>query len=126
MAETKSDYFQKVVFNPQGHLCLSLNRPLTFANCIQEIHIQGQKYGCIVGETTKSVAIAVDSFVNQKGDAGDAGGACKEKPSYSQLTVMEGRLILLMGLLSNLLKTVGHPVKCFGSAFLCSREVSFE
>jgi len=76
-----------------------------------------------VGETTnKSVAIAVDSFVNQKGDAG---GACQEK-TYSQLTVMEGRLILLMGLLSNLLKTVGHPVKCFGSAFLCSREVSFE
>jgi len=124
VAATKSDYFQKVVFNPQGHLCLSLNRPLTFANCIQEIHIQGQKYGCIVGETTtKSVAIAVDSFVNQKGDAG---GACKEKTSYSQLTIMEGRLILLMGLLSNLLKTVGHPVKCFGSAFLCSREVSFE
>ena len=77
-------------------------------------------------ETTDSdsVTIAVDDlFVNQKGATKSA---CQETASYSQLTVMEGRLILLMGLLSNLLKAAGHQVKCFGSTFSCSWEVSFE
>lgn len=114
---SETSYFQKIAFNLQGHLFLFLNRPLMFAKCIQEVYVQGRKYGSSLEGASNSITIVADQLVdqNQKAAAKDA---CQKTMSHSELTVLEGRLILLMGLLSNLLKAAGHPVEWFGSNWL--------
>ena len=79
--------------------------------------MQGQKYGSSVEGASNSVTIVADQLLDriQKAAAKDAS---QETVSHSELTVSEGRLILLMGLLSNLLKAGGHLVKWFGSSQL--------
>ena len=79
--------------------------------------MQRQKYGSSVEGVSNSVTIIADQLLdrNQKAAAKDA---CQETVSHSELTVSEGRLILLMGLLSNLLKAGGHPVNWFGNSQL--------
>ena len=79
--------------------------------------MQGRKYGSSVEGASNSITIVADQLLdrNQKAATKDA---CQETVSHSELTVSEGRLILLMGLLSNLLKVGGHPVKWFGSTQL--------
>lgn len=88
-----------------------------FAKCIQEVYVQGRKYGSSLEGASNSITIVADQLLdqNQKAAAKDA---CQKTMSHSELTVLEGRLILLMGLLSNLLKAAGHPVEWFGNNWL--------
>ena len=59
--EHSASYFSSLSVNPQGQLCLSLNRQLIFATSIKEVLTLGRTYGSSISGTLSSVASNVAS-----------------------------------------------------------------
>ena len=96
--------------NPQGQLCLSLNRPIIFRRCIGEI-LQGPPqphWGYhsdaeYLNPITVVTSAGVCEGVNEQLMAGAA--ACQQP-----MTVSEGRIVLIKRALLHLLSLTGHCV----------------
>ena len=140
-----SRYFSSLSINPQGQLCLSLNRRLLFATSIEEVLTLGRTYGSSISGTPSSVASNVASsaklyrinlirYSTQEGFTHISHSRYHSKDvvsstsfrgqeqtethtvktrSLNHLDLSEGRSLLVLGLLRNLLETCGHSVSCY-------------
>ncbi len=109
-------HFTKVFLNPQGQLCLRLNRPIAFTESLIQVAREGPKYGhahqSMVDDNSrseKSILLLNDTFVlkNVLKNMDDSTGGCG---SEGGITVSEGRSLLLVGVLANLLRARGFKV----------------
>lgn len=131
-------YFSSLSVNPQGQLCLTLNRPLVIAMTIDEVINQGTAYGCrnvssvaetslIPSTTEKQQILLVHQFSSSLRESVDLQGIavtqtdqvnCKMKEAtlvvdtmpLNKLDLNEGRSLLVLGLLLRLLQAQGHSV----------------
>ena len=109
-------YFTKVFVNPQGQLCLRLNRPIIFTESLVRVMREGPEYGHthrltsslevaqgVSGESfhEKTILLLNDMLVLR--NAGTSVGGC-------DITVSKGRSLLLVGVLTNLLRATGFKV----------------
>ena len=129
--DDEQSYFASISINPQGQLCLSLNRPLIFATSIDEVLTLGPTYG--TGNRERSSTAAEDGvttssspttfhllhYSTQEGstlnrlhslDAPSSDLSEAMRRSLHQLDLSEGRSLLVLGLLGNLLKARGRSV----------------
>ena len=139
--EHSASYFSSLSINPQGQLCLSLNRRLLFATSIEEVLTLGCTYGSSIIGTPLSVASDVTSakhcqfsLIHYSAQEGfthtpHSGYHSKEVVSSNafsnqkqtethtvktrSLDLSEGRSLLVLGLLRKLLETCGHSVSCY-------------
>ncbi len=108
--------------NLQGQLSLWLNRPITFTEAISKVAVDGVSYGhqslslrnSSVVEKNRSVVFLNDaSVLRQAGcvtpGCDSSGGRCNVKDTTDVL-VKEGRIALLIELLSNLLRANSRAV----------------
>lgn len=97
-----SEIFTCVRFNPQGQLCLTLSRPHTFRTSIQEVLVKHSHYGH--HDTACTETVALTDYCTFNDDSQMTG-------SPRQLSVSEGRMILIKKLLSRILNHTGHYIK---------------
>lgn len=97
---------------------MSLHWPVVFAEGIGEVIDLGVKYGFTTDKVMEPVSVAVpQSYLRPlpqsacKGATLDAGGLDCPSGTLASLSVAEGRVLLLAGLLLRLLKTAGHHVQ---------------
>ena len=96
-----SDVFSAVKFNPQGQLCLSLNRPFTLRKIIEKVLDRGP---CYNSPNTRLTVLTSYTRLSEEESLGKA-------VSSQQLSVSEGRIILVKKLLSRILSLTGHCVR---------------
>ena len=105
-----SDIFTSVRLNPQGQLCLSLNRPHIFREAVQEVLEKKSKYGhenaaCRQSPNTADYYIHSCIFVDD--DQGVKGSPhCRR-----QLSVTEGRILLIEKLILSILHGAGYKTQ---------------
>ena len=110
--------------SPQGQLCVSLNRPVVFAKCIHSVASVGDHYGYTSSHTERDRCENVSLLSHVAMPESSVASAVVSQPcnetSYDghissregELTVAEGRSILLTGLLANVLRVSGCSVNC--------------
>ena len=131
-------YSSSLSVNPQGQLCLTLNRPLVIAMTIDEVINQGTAYGhrntspvaetsLLPSTTDKQQILLVHQFSSTLRESVDLQGIavtqldqvnCKMKEAtfvvdtmpLNKLDLNEGRSLLVLGLLLKLLQAQGHSV----------------
>lgn len=102
-----SDVFSCGRFNPQGQLCLSLNRPHVFRQSTTEVLDRCSGYGhqamiCTIPTVLTDHCTCPCSVGVESGVTGF---------SYRQLSVSDGRMILIKKLIVQILRRNGHCVK---------------
>ncbi|CAI8031680.1 hypothetical protein GBAR_LOCUS17970, partial [Geodia barretti] len=91
--------------NPQRQLCLSLNRPITFQRCIQQILDGRPDWGGCHGDTAPQEPIIVTDYITRSRVSGNE----VELPGAPhQLSVSEGRIILVKKVLHHVLTVTGR------------------
>lgn len=114
VAPYQSGYFQKIGFSPQGHLCVCLNRPVVFSKTIQDVLTSQTTYGVVEMSAPSDTILILDyslDFISQsEAPKDDIATSQHVETTLSKLTLNEGRALLIMGLLSNLLKASGYSV----------------
>lgn len=107
-------YFSGVAVNRQGQLCVRLNRPIAFAESLVQVAEMGSKYGSFVSSplpmmssrSKESILLLNDTMtLRHLADSGRGLGG-----SGRGLSMSEGRSLLLVGVLANLLQCNGHEV----------------
>lgn len=110
-------HFSSVAVNRQGQLCVRLNRPIAFAESLVQVAEMGSKYGSFVSpplSMTSSRSTVEKESILLLNDAmalrhlADSG--CGLGESGRGLSMSEGRSLLLVGVLANLLRCSGHAV----------------
>lgn len=113
-------FFSKISINPQGQLCLWLNRPMVFSKCLSQVSEMGSKYGhsvmsppapgCQGSSQNADAAVLLinDSAVLKHMASRSGSGQSSVDPS--DLSLSDSRSALLVGVVSNLLKARGHEV----------------
>ena len=117
-------HFPKVFISPQGQICLKLNRLITFSESLTQVDLEGDRYGfsdsseltqngCVTlshctcalqhPSTTKSSSSQSDSIMVGCGFYGCHG---------NRASLEEGRIVVLMNVLSNTLRATGYKVHC--------------
>ena len=135
-SDDERSYFSSLSVNPQGQLCLSLNRPLVFATNIEEVLTLGPSYGSnsrgassVAGEDTCTKRYLI--YHSTQGDL--THGAYTEHKdvmstkssrkgpetcatgtrSLNQLDLNEGWSLLVLGLMRKFLEACGHSMFCY-------------
>ena len=143
LSSPRNVYFNKVTVNPQGHLCLHLNRPVLFTECIKQISTEQNVLGTSNLTTPTTLAppppppappvsvllMSHTSFSKVKGqlsaDVAFRGDECSHKAtaSFPELSLDDARVILTTGLLRNVLQATGqtvcHPCRRITEAEVC-------
>ena len=103
----KTDVFTSVKCNRHGQLCVALNRPRIFHATITELLDNPSKYGLL--DTTSRHPMLITDYFTRPGDNGP--GTTGSHQYHQQLSVSEGRLLLVKKLIIHVLKKTGHRVK---------------
>ena len=134
-SDDKRSYFASLSVNPEGHLCLSLNRPLVFATNIEEVLTLGPAYGSnsrgassVAGEDTCTKYYFIyhstqgdfthGAYTEHK-DVMSTKSSRKGPETYAtgtrslnQLNLNEGWSLLVLGLTRNLLEACDLSMFC--------------
>ena len=97
--------------NPQGQVCLSLNRPITFQHCIQQILEGRLDWGGCHGDTTCQEPIIVTDYFIGSHVPGNEPGLIGSPHPWQQLSIGEGRIILIKKLICHILTATGHHAR---------------
>lgn len=111
--------FTKISINPQGQLCMWLNRPIVFSECLVQVAEMGSKYGHSVLSPALGASHNADEAIFLINDSallrhmvseGNGSGQSSAEPDPNDINLSDGRTALLVGVFSNLLKARGHTV----------------
>lgn len=103
----ESDVITSVRRNPHNQLCLALNRPRIFRTALHKLLETNSEYG-LRDATSTHMTLVTHYLTSPEGD--DPGMTGSHSPQH-QLSVSEGRLLLIKKLLIRILKKTGHSVK---------------
>lgn len=129
--------FSRTSINPQGQLCFHLNPPVVFAKCLSQVAETGTKYGHFTARSSPQLSQLSGNNVDNDDDgdnilaaiffvdsvsvlrrvaatckrAGDDGGrGSGGGDARPPMSISEGRGVVLMGVVTNLLRARGHAV----------------
>ncbi len=128
-----SQYLTKVSMNPQGQLCVQLNRPMAFTECLVRVGGMGSRYGHLIpalsaAESPESILLVNDVSVLKR-MASEGGGTAQSGCGLGEsgcgfdrsgpggcglgggdMSMSDARGMLLVGVVSNILRARGYAV----------------
>lgn len=116
-------HFSRASVSPQGQLCLELNRLITFSESLSRVAQEGDRYGfsdsseltqsgdVTLGHCTCSLKLACTTKSNSSQPISMTGVGCGFHDCHGDsVSLEEGRVFVLKGVLSNILRATGYKV----------------
>ena len=129
-------HFSKVFISPQGQICIKLNQLITFSESLTQIALEGDRYGFLdSSELTQNGCVTLSHCTC----ALQHPGTTKSSSSQSNKTMVgcgfygchgnctsleQGRIVVLMSVMSNTLRATGYKVHCHPCKVSLVRDLS--